>query len=69
MTLSSNMEEKRGGADSVICFFILILVTKKKKKNSSKFHIDHNFLATSVVHVVLEVKKRHTSIQQPTISL
>ena len=54
MNLNSKIDEKMGGAVTDICLFIFLLVQEKFKKISSKFHINHNFIAIRFAHMFLE---------------
>ena len=56
MNLNSKIEEKRGGAVTDICVHFSFSPTKIEKI-SSKFRIDHNFIAMSFAHMLLENQK------------
>ena len=53
MNLNSKIEEKRGGVVTDICVHFSFSPTKIEKI-SSKFRIDHNFIAMSFAHMLLE---------------
>ena len=56
MNLNSKIEEKRGGVVTDICIHFSFSPTKIEKI-SSKFRIDHNFIAMSFAHMLLENQK------------